>query len=299
MNSSERMKKISVWLLAARPKTLFAAASPVLAGCALSFKLGKLRLFPALACLACSFLIQISANLINDLYDFLQGKDTENRAGPARALASGWISKKEMTAGILLILSVALLLGLYIFSEAGYPVIIIGVASIISGYLYTAGPYPLAYHGLGDIFVFIFFGLVATCGTFYVLCLSVSFQAISFGAIEGLLISNILVVNNYRDYEEDRVNGKNTLSVIFGRRFSVFQYIFSILASYLIGLRMIADSASGRTISLGVTLMALSLPLALKLIFEMKPGQRLNSTLAKTGIFCLLFTILLSLGLIL
>jgi 1,4-dihydroxy-2-naphthoate octaprenyltransferase len=235
-NNTNSTTKFNSWLLASRPKTLLAGVIPVMVGSALSISTGKFYPFLSVIALLCSVLIQIGTNFTNDLYDFLNGADTKHRKGPVRVLASGLISVKEMKAGIVAVFGLAFLLGLYLVYSSGTVILIIGVVSIIAGILYTAGPFPLAYNGLGDLFVFIFFGIVGTMGTYYLHTKEFSLLSFLVSLPVGALTTNILVVNNYRDIEEDKAAGKNTLAVFLGRTFTRWQYVVLFLLCYFISL---------------------------------------------------------------
>ncbi len=289
-------KKFKMWFLASRPKTLPAAAAPVFVGTAVAISNGELNILAAIIALICSLLIQIGTNFVNDLYDFLKGTDDKNRVGPERALATGWISVGQMKTAIYFTFGITFILGLFLVYHAGWIILLIGVLSILSGYAYTAGPLPLAYNGLGDIFVFIFFGLVATVGTYYVQAIQFSWFAILAAIPVGLLITNILVVNNFRDADEDKKKNKNTLAVIFGKTFSLFQYDISLAISYLIPIFLVLffDHA------IIILLPLLSLPIAIKLIIELrtKEGKSLNDTLALTAKLSIIYSFLFSIGIV-
>ena len=287
--------KIQSWILAGRPKTLPAAVAPVLVGTGLAINRGKFILINALVALLCSLLIQIGTNYVNDLYDFLKGADNEKRKGPLRVLASGLITVKEMKTGSFLIFFLAFLLGLYLVYDAGIFVLIIGILSIAAGVAYTAGPFPLAYNGLGDLFVFMFFGIVGTTGTYYVQAKDFSYLALLSSIPVGALITNILVVNNYRDIEEDRAAGKKTLAVILGRTFARFQFIILIAASFIIP----AVLYLFYSFHIWIFLPYLTLPLAYKLInmLFVLEGLQLNKTLELTAKLSVLFGLLFAAGL--
>ena len=267
-----------------------AAVSPVLIGTSVAYHDNKLNFIAALIALICSLLIQIGTNFVNDLYDHLKGSDTQDRVGPTRALAAGWITVSEMKFGIYFTFGTTFLLGLYLVYLAGWPILIVGILSIASGYAYTAGPYPLAYNGLSDIFVFIFFGIVATVGTYYVQAMQVS-ELIFISAIPaGALITNILVVNNYRDIEEDRQNNKNTLAVTFGKKFSQIQYLVELIMAYLIPviIYFLFD------ISMFILFPIVTFPIGIKLfmmLITMK-GKELNKTLESTAKLSVIFSCL-------
>ncbi len=210
------LNKWQIWLLAARPKTLPAAASPAIVGSAVAFSVGKFHFGPALAALLGALLLQIGANLANDVFDFHRGADTQARLGPTRVTQAGLLTPTEVTRGMWVVFGLAAISGIYLTAVAGWLVVLIGVAAIAAAIAYTGGPFPLGYYGLGEIFVFIFFGLVAECGTVFVQAKGLSPLAWWSAVPMGLLVVNILVVNNLRDIETDRTAGKKTLSVRLG-----------------------------------------------------------------------------------
>jgi 1,4-dihydroxy-2-naphthoate octaprenyltransferase len=227
----------------------------------------------------------------------LKGADKELRKGPLRVLSSGLISQTEMRNAIIFVFGLAFLLGLYLVYSVGIVVLIIGVISILAGIAYTAGPYPLAYHGLGDVFVFIFFGIVGTAGTYYLHLHEFDLISLLISIPVGALITNILVVNNYRDIEEDREAQKITLAVKFGRTFTKIQFIISIVVSYLILLILFLAF----NFNLWIFLPVLSLPLAfiqVKMLFSFE-GSKLNKTLEISAKYAALFGMLFSIGIFL
>lgn len=297
MNNPQQISKVKGWILASRPKTLLAAVVPVIIGSSLAYDVGKFHFFAALVALICSILIQIATNFVNDLYDHLKGSDTKERVGPERALANGWISVNEMKLGIFITFALAFLLGLYLVYLGGWIILVIGILSIISGIAYTAGPYPLAYNGLGDIFVFIFFGVIGTVCTFYIQAHYVDPLIFWASVPVGALITNILVVNNFRDIDQDRAASKITLAVKFGKNFAVGQYIFLVLISYAVPL--IAFFIYDK--EWFILLPLISLPLAVRLVkmlFTLK-GTQLNKTLELTAKFSAIFGLLFAIGIIL
>jgi 1,4-dihydroxy-2-naphthoate octaprenyltransferase len=290
------ISKFEAWVLASRPRTLAAAIVPVVIGTSIAIHDGVFRPVAAIVALICSLLIQIGTNLVNDLYDFLRGTDKHDRIGPQRATASGLLSQKEMKVGIYLTFGLSFFLGMYLVYIGGTFILFIGVISILAGIAYTAGPFPLAYNGLGDIAVFVFFGFAGTIGTYYSQAQTIS--ALSFWASVpvGALITNILVVNNYRDREEDHSNGKNTLVVIFGETFGRFQYIFFMIISYAILFVVFFTFKKNLVIFLPL----LSLPLSVKLvkmIFTLK-GSELNKTLELTAKLSALYGLLFAVGIL-
>jgi len=222
MNASLR-----IWVEAARPKTLVAAFVPVMVGTALAASAGLGDYAKAGICLAFALLVQVGTNFANDYFDFVQGADTAARTGPRRAVAAGLISPGRMLAVTNAVLGVAFLVGLLLVREGGWVLLAVGVVSIVCAIAYTGGPFPLGYNGLGDLFVFVFFGLVAVGATCFVQTHRLAPDALVAGAGIGLLAANILVANNYRDAETDARAGKRTLVVRFGRRFAVWQYALS------------------------------------------------------------------------
>lgn len=291
MTQLNRISKFNAWILASRPRTLPAAAVPVIVGASIAIHDNKFNFIAAITALLCSLLIQIGTNFVNDLFDFLKGTDKEDRVGPVRAVASGLITVAEMKLGVILTFGTSFLLGLYLVYIGGWLVLLIGVASILAGIAYTAGPFPLAYNGLGDIFVFLFFGFVGTVGSYYVQAHKVSAFVYWASVPVGALITNILVVNNFRDREQDKLNGKNTLAVILGAKFAQGQYLLFMLISYAIPFVVYLTFKK----SVFVFLPLLSFPLSVKLIkmiFTLK-GKELNKTLELTaklsGLYALLF----------
>lgn len=296
-SQTNTISKFDAWILASRPRTLAAALMPVLVGTSIAIRDGVFHPTAAIVALLCSLLIQIGTNLVNDLFDFLHGTDKKDRIGPTRATVSGLLSKHEMKLGIYFTYSLSFVLGLYLVYLGGIFILLIGIFSIIAGIAYTAGPFPLAYNGLGDIAVFIFFGLVGTVGTYYVQANEFSAMTFWSSIPVGALITNILVVNNYRDREEDHSNGKNTLAVIFGDKFARFQYVFFMILSYAILFVVYFTFKK----SLLIFLPLLSLPLSVKLvrmIFTLR-GRELNKTLELTAKLSALYGLLFAAGILL
>jgi 1,4-dihydroxy-2-naphthoate octaprenyltransferase len=222
-----------LWCEAARPKTLPAAVVPVMVGTAVAWAHRSADYGKAAICLAFAVLVQIGTNFANDYFDFEKGADTAARVGPRRAVASGLIAPRTMLIATGLVLFLAFLVGLVLVREGGWILLPVGIVSIACAIAYTGGPFPLGYNGLGDVFVFIFFGLVAVDATFYVQAGGLASDATSCAAAVGLLAANILVANNYRDLETDARAGKRTLVVRFGRKFAVWQYALSHVVALL------------------------------------------------------------------
>ena len=283
------------WLLAARPKTLPAALAPVLVGTALALHDDAFALLPALAALVGALLLQIGSNFANDYFDFFKGADTHERLGPVRVTASGLISPAQLRWGMVAVFGLAALDGLYLIQVGGWPILAVGVASILAALLYTGGPFPFGYYGLGDLFVFIFFGLVAVCGTYYVQALTLTWPAVVAAVPPGLLITAILVVNNLRDIETDAKAGKHTLAVRLGREATRLEYRLLLGVAYLLPLLLWVVLGYSPAVLLPWS----TAPLALKLHGQINnvDGPTLNATLAGTARLSLLFSLLLAAGL--
>ena len=285
------------WGLAVRPRTLPAAAAGVVMGCALAWRDGYFQPGAALVCLLAALLLQIGSNLANDVFDFERGTDTPERLGPTRVTQAGLLTPAQVKTGMWIVFALAAVLGLYLAWLGGLPIIIIGVTAIIAAIAYTGGPFPLGYHGLGDIFVFIFFGLASVAGTYYVQAGFVSAAAWWMTIPPGLIITAILVVNNLRDIDNDRRGGKHTLAVKMGERFTKAQYLICLGLSYLI----LPVAAALGIVPWTALLACLSLPLAYKsarLVLTQK-GRPLNAALAGTGQTALAYGLLFWLGLLL
>ena len=295
---TETISTANAWLLAARPKTLPAAVAPVIVGSAMAYAHQRFVLLPAMAALAVALLLQVGVNLANDYFDYTQGVDTEDRLGPARVTQSGLISPGRVKFSMTMVFVLSLLPGLYLISIGSWPVAAIGAASIIAALAYSGGPYPLASHGLGDLFVFIFFGLVAVSGTYYVQALHITPMVVLMGIIVGLLITAILVVNNLRDIQTDRKTGKRTLAVVIGVKGTRAEYTILLAGGYAIPVFIWL----GGFASAWVLLPLASLPLAflqIRLIRQPSDGPALNDLLAKTARLSFFFSVLLAIGLIL
>lgn len=292
---SVRPGSLGAWVLASRPKTLSAAAAPVLVGTACASARGQVQWGPAVAALFGALLLQVGANFANDVFDYEKGADTAERLGPTRAVQAGLLSARSMRRGMWLVFVLALAIGLYLTSVAGPVILLIGCASIASAIAYTGGPYPLGYHGLGDVFVFIFFGLVAVCGSALVEIGRVPGLAVACAIPVGALATAILVVNNLRDRVTDLGAGKRTLAVRYGRGFALGQYRALIAVSYLTPVGLLISGSSGPEVLLPL----LSLPLAIKTerAVSATEGRALNPLLAATAKLLAIFGLLLALGL--
>ena len=288
---------VKAWWLAVRPRTLPAAMAPVIVACALAWSDSVFIPLRALAALLTALLLQIGVNLSNDYFDCRHGVDTPERLGPPRVTQCGLIAPDRMKRGMLLTFIAAAFCGVYLTVVGGWPVVLIGVSAILAALAYSGGPYPLASHALGDLFVFIFFGVVAVCGTYYIQALTVSLLAFGVSAPIGCLITAILVVNNLRDIETDRRAGKMTLAVRMGPGKTRTFYALLLAAAYIL---VVLYAAMG-LMALGGTLVLLSLPLALLRVRAIRTinGKALNRELAGTANLALTFAVLLSIGLML
>lgn len=288
---------MEAWILAARPKTLPAAVAPVMVGSAMAAVHNSFALLPAMAALAVALLLQIGVNLANDYFDFIKGVDSDDRLGPLRVTQSGLIPPARVRAAMSITLGLAGLPGLYLLYVGGWPVLVIGAASILAALAYSGGPYPLASNGLGDLFVFIFFGLVAVCGTYYVQTLMLTATVVLIGADVGLLITAILVVNNLRDIASDSRTGKRTLAVRLGAGGTKLEFSLLLAGAYCGPLVFWICGI----FSVWVLLPFVSAPLAWRLIRTIRrtsDGPRLNHTLASTAKLAFLFSLLLAIGII-
>jgi len=226
--------------MASRPKTLLAAVAPVAVGTGLAEARGVLSVGPAAAALVGAILIQIGTNLANDYYDHVRGSDTEERVGPVRVTQAGILDPEAVRRGMWTVFGAAFLVGIYLVVVGGWPVVAIGLLSLLAAYGYTGGPFPLAYHGLGDLFVFVFFGWVAVGGTYYVQALSFRPELLLAGAGIGALTTGILVVNNLRDLETDARTGKRTLAVRIGFVGTQLEYLGLLALAFAVPLLGVA-----------------------------------------------------------
>lgn len=278
------MSRVRAWVLAARPKTLSAAIVPVLMGTALA---PRIR-WDVFACaLVGAVLIQIATNFFNDALDFKKGADTHERLGPIRVTQAGLISADGVMRAAVLCLTGAALCGIPLIFRGGWPLLVIGLVSMAMAYAYTGGPYPLAYHGLGELFVMLFFGLIAVGATFYLHTLRLTLEALLAGLAAGALATVLLVINNLRDVESDRKSAKKTLAVRFGEAFARIEVALFALLPFCV--------ASFIDRRLLWTMLALPLALALIVRVQRSRGAALNRALAMAGAlqwaFGLLFVI--------
>jgi 1,4-dihydroxy-2-naphthoate octaprenyltransferase len=285
------------WFLAVRPKTLPAAVSPVLVGCAVAWAADGFHLGTAIAAFAVALLLQIAANLANDVADFRRGADTAERLGPVRVTQSGLIRSERITMATAVVLVLAAIPGLYLVWRGGPLLAGLGLLAMLAAVAYTAGPKPFGYLGLGEVFVFLFFGPVAVIGTAYVMTGAVSPLAVAASLPMGCLISAILVVNNLRDIDTDRAAGKRTLAVRIGREATRREYAALVAVAYAVPLATVLMGLAAPW----VLLSWITAPLAMVLVRKVRtvPERALNPVLGGTARLCLWFAIALSVGIVL
>jgi len=297
MHNMREVKKNSLkaWMLAARPKTLAAGSVPVLVASGLAAHFGQFRWIPAVLCLIFALLAQIASNFSNDYFDFVKKTDDENRLGPARAVASGWIDPKKMLYGTLVIIAMACLFGLGLIYYGGWEMILVGAICVISLLAYTAGPWPLAYHGLGDVFVLVFFGFVAVVISFYLQAQSFPLLAFIAGAVVGLAAINILFINNFRDRDTDKKSNKNTTIVIFGANFGKWGYLMNGMVACLLCLFFIRESVWAAFLPF---LYLIPHYKTWKTMVKIDHGKELNILIGRTSRNLLILGLLLTAGLL-
>lgn len=247
------------WILAMRPKTLPAAVAPVILGCALAAYAGVFQVWPAILCMLFALFAQILANYSNDYYDGIKGTDNKDRRGPTRMVGAGIISPRAMFRGTWIVCALAFLIGLNLIPYGGWVLMFVGVGALATAILYTAGPYPLGYHGWGDVFVFIFFGLVAVTLTFFIQTGFVNMDSLMLGAACGMMCINMFIASSYRDIDSDSKVGKKTLVVRFGRNFGRAQFAISYVIALLIPLYLVVV----RNFPMAILLCGITLPLAI------------------------------------
>jgi 1,4-dihydroxy-2-naphthoate octaprenyltransferase len=288
------MSRALNWIRTIRPKTLSLSVAPVMAGTTLAWKeSGELYPLIALAAMLAAILIQIGTNLYNDAADFERGADTPGRAGPARAAAEGWFTPGEIKRAALLSFALAFLIGIYLALHGGWPVVTIGLLSLAAGYAYTGGPKPIAYTMTGELFVFLFFGLAAVLGSYYLHAFTLSPASLLCACAIGLLASAVLLVNNYRDLETDREAKKLTLAHQLGRTHSKRAYALFMLTPFSLPLLMPGGPG-------GNWLILFCLPPAIYLVnrfYTLHPGKVFNAILANTAKLQLAYALLFCAGL--
>jgi 1,4-dihydroxy-2-naphthoate octaprenyltransferase len=289
---------IRIWVMAARLRTLPAAIAPVLVGTSLAGFVGVFHPLRFIAALLGAIFIQVGTNLSNDYSDARRGADTEDRLGPVRVTAGGLLPPRRVLIATYVSFGLAVLAGVYLIAVAGWQLLLVGAASIAAGVLYTGGPRPYGYEGLGELFVFLFFGLVAVAGSYFVQVTHLNWEAFALAVPVGLLASAILVVNNIRDIDTDRRAGKRTLAVRLGRERTRIMYSAMLAAAYVLA----PVTWLFGPLSAWLLLCWLTIPLARRLVVLVRrhtDGPTLNQALARTGMLQLVFCVLLSAGLLL
>jgi len=304
------ISRVQAWVIAARPQTLPAAAAPVAVGTGLAVREGVFAPLPALAALLGALLIQVGTNLANDYFDAAKGADTDDREGFTRVTQAGLIPAERVRAATALVFGVAVLVGCFLVYVGGLPILVVGLASIASGLAYTGGPYPLGYHGLGDLFVFVFFGLVAVTGTYYVQAVTtlaaplsttvppgtVTATAVVVAVPVATLSTAILVVNNVRDLETDRAAGKRTLAVRLGYRGSRVEYVACLAVAYAVPLALWQTGFEAAVLAPLVTLPYAAV--VARTVLTERGGDALNPALERTGRLLAGFAALFALGMV-
>jgi 1,4-dihydroxy-2-naphthoate octaprenyltransferase len=293
---SESLTPVQIWLHAIRPKTLFASIAPIVVGSAVAWHEDGFHLLTAVVALTVALLLQITSNLANDYFDFKRGADKE-RVGPLRVMQAGLVTERAMQRAIALTVALAIACGLYLVYQGGWPIFVAGLAAVICAIAYTGGPFPLGYHGLGDFFVFIFFGLVGVAGSAYVQTHSLTWFAIWASIPIACLATGIIVANNLRDIETDRAANKHTLATRLGRRGTIIEFIGLFAIAYLVPLLLaIFAGVPWAWIVIPVTL-----PIALPIVqmVRVATGRDLVPVLVGTSRLTFIFAVVFAFGIIL
>lgn len=286
---------LQIWTAAARPKTLWAAAAPVLVGTAMAVEAGGFHALAALCALLGALLIQVGTNFSNDYADYLKGADTEARKGPLRVTQAGLVTPEAMRWATAVVFGLAVAAGGYLIWRGGWPVLLIGVLSILSGILYTVGRYSLAYLGLADLFVLVFFGPVAVGGTYYVQALDLDPVVLVMGLGPGLLSVAILLVNNIRDIDEDRQADKKTLVVRLGRSFGVALYALCVGVAAMLPVGVYGWTGTHPWAMAAAAILPLAVP-AIRTLRASRDPAALNPLLGATSRMLLLYSVLFAIG---
>lgn len=276
----------NVWIQAARPKTLFVSISPVITAIAIALGNGlSFPILPAIICALFAIMAQIISNFVNDYADFIKGADDDKRLGPKRMLASGLISKKSMLIALAFTSLLTSLLGLSLIYWGGWILLPIGVIIFAGAYSYSAGPFPLSYHGMGDLAVVLFYGIVPVVFTYYVICNEINLIICLAGLAMGLVADELLIINNYRDAEQDKLHNKKTTVVIFGKRFAELMFLVNPILAFCIGYIFIANRLIWSITGIIFILVAF------KIWQKMKKteGAELNKLLGKASMLSILF----------
>lgn len=294
-SGAEKPSRLQAWKLATRLPTLTAAVAPVAVGTGAAIADDSFDLLPMLAALFGAICLQIGANFANDVFDFKRGADTADRMGPPRATQMGLLSPREMLAGMWVVFGLAFLAGIYLVYVGGWPIVAVGLGSILGAIIYTGGPWPIGYHALGDLFTFVFFGLVAVMGTYYVQAGELSWLSLVAAVPVGCTVTLILVVNNLRDIPTDSRTGKTTLGVVMGDGGTRKWFLFLLTVALLIPVGALAMQ-----VWWGWIATAAGIPLSLPLVRAIRgrtEGRALNPVLKQTARFNLLFGLVWAVGL--
>ncbi len=299
--ATARPSTLRIWLIAIRPNTLPVAAASVAVGLGAALAVGTpFRPDTALACLAVALLLQVLANLANDLSDHRRGADSPARAGPTRVAASGLVTERQLEAAIALVIGLAGLVGLWLVAVGGPVLLALGSLAIVAALAYTGGPFPYGYRALGEVFVFVFFGLVAVVGTAYLQALRLDPLFVVVAIPAGALITAVLVVNNLRDIPTDAAVGKRTLAVILGRQATAAEYALLLLLAYAVPVALVPLNPGWGSLGAAVWLPLLTAPLAaphLRTVRSFHEPRELNATLKGTARLALAFSLLFAAGL--
>lgn len=295
MTSDGAPARLGVWLMATRPHTLSAAVTPVVLGTAIASSRGVMAVAPAAAALVGAILIQVATNLANDYFDYFKGGDRESRVGPTRVVQAGLLAPEAVMRATVVALALATLVGVYLVRVGGIPILVVGVLSLVCAVAYTGGPFPLGYHGLGDLFVFVFFGLVAVGGTYWVQAGSLPLDLLLAGAGVGSLTTAVLVVNNLRDIETDAEAGKRTLAVRLGRRGTRVEYVLLVGGASLALVLGVAVAGWPTWTLAGLAGLWPTIPAA-RTVLSFRHPSELNGALAATARGVALYGGLTSLG---
>ncbi|WP_440772796.1 1,4-dihydroxy-2-naphthoate polyprenyltransferase [Natronorubrum sp. DTA28] len=306
------ISRTKAWLMAARPQTLPAAAAPIIVATGLAIHEGVFALLPAVMAFVGAALIQVGTNFANDYYDAIKGADTDDREGFTRVTQAGIIEPEQVKLATIVTFALAIVTGTYLVYIGGVPILVVGLVSVFCGWAYTGGPYPLGYHGLGDLFVFVFFGVVAVMGTFYVQAAATLAEPLAVGIPDGTVTREaflaslpvagistaILVVNNVRDLETDAATGKRTLAVRLGYRWSRVQYVALLGLAYVTPVWLWLGEGFGP----GVLLPLVTLPYAAviaRTVCTRTDGEALNPALEGTGKLLAIYAALFAAGVVL
>lgn len=290
------MSKFQAWRAATRPPTLTAAVAPVLVGSGVAIADDVFDVGPAAGALLGAIFLQVGANFANDVFDFRKGADTSERLGPPRATQQGLLTQREMFFGMGLAFAAAFLCGIYLVAVAGWPIVAVGLSSIVAAIIYTGGPWPIGYHALGDVFTFVFFGVVAVTGTYYVQAETLSGLAWAASIPLGCTVTAILVVNNLRDIDTDRAAAKTTLAVIIGRVATRAWYVVLIAAAFVVAIATWVVGPAGPWVLLVLLSLPAAMPPARAIIRDVR-GRPLNQFLGMTARFHLAFGLAFTVGL--